>query len=276
MFFKHSALSSSTLSSSAFSSSALSSFSLFSPATSFSHPPLPSLYLGENAPRSKEQSHDCSTSQEYISMRPLWNGVRAQARFKANQQGGLDTHINTHTGAKPFKCNFCVDAFGDRGSRSRHMRKKHANDYTPAPRRPRTIAKKMVEIPLHFKPYTYTNPTHPNTSHLSLGHHPELDLIGGNFTSSQLSEHYEQVYSTIVADRVTYTSQVLSFGLPDFRMGQASNAFPPSLTVLKNTTPPVLPTRGLSRSVSFERLPTRVEENEGYEESPLPYNPFNQ
>ncbi|GJE84347.1 C2H2-type zinc finger protein [Phanerochaete sordida] len=43
------------------------------------------------------------------------------------QNSALKTHVNTHTGAKPYKCNFCGKRFGDPSSCSRHRRENHSN-----------------------------------------------------------------------------------------------------------------------------------------------------
>ncbi|KAF8993257.1 hypothetical protein BDQ17DRAFT_1207063, partial [Cyathus striatus] len=47
--------------------------------------------------------------------------------FSANQKGGLVIHNNTHTGEKPFGCEFCDSFYSDKSSLCRHKKNLHAD-----------------------------------------------------------------------------------------------------------------------------------------------------
>nr|GAT44910.1 predicted protein [Mycena chlorophos] len=92
--------------------------------------------------------------------------------FRTLQAANLKTHLNTHTGAKPWACNVCDYAAADRSCLYKHKRLHHdvsgsSTDAKQTRRKPQPVEDSEVVFPSFdfaaSSPYTYDSPGSPSS-----------------------------------------------------------------------------------------------------------------
>lgn len=116
----------------------------------------------------------------YIKDKKHWKCPHCEKYF--NQSGNLKSHINTHTGYKPYTCNLCHRSFAQKSNLNYHMRASHD------PQRPFKCNEcdraftSMDQMVAHLKSKHVQRPTNPNRSIPPKKHH--CPYCGKGFSQS--------------------------------------------------------------------------------------------